>query len=173
MKSFEGYFSLMFFTKPYLKKYLQSTYGSPVYLTKTNRLGMVLSAMMQRPERIHRKKHEIVVRLDKFTTVMEIMLPDNLKKSWRPCDLGEEQVITINKFFELQFCEELYQDVARAIVYKVELKKSIRAFCHRHMILTEQNDEDISMDAIIKKERRYRREKELRALTPVVGGQAG
>jgi hypothetical protein len=146
-------------TKAYLKPYLESLYGSPVIINPNNTFGVLLSSLLHRPRRLHERKDVIEYRVfDKFNTQLLVYLPKWwLTKYEFGHTLEEEQIISLNKFFEEQFEERLVEHCSLAIIYHVEIKKALEEFCWRHKI---EIEEHITYDALKKKEYRARKEKE-------------
>lgn len=152
------HFSLVIYTKPYLKKYLQSLYGNPIIFDKDNLFGLTVAAFLERPLDFHVTKEELRCRTDKYTEKLEVFLPKTIltKRRSMGFDLTDQHTITVNKFFETRFTEDLVRWCELGLVYKVEFKKNIEDFCHRHKIELEY---DISYDAMKKKEYRLRERK--------------
>lgn len=98
--------------------------------------------------------------MDKYSEKMEIFLPKTILTKSRPLgyDLSDQHTITINKFFETRFTEDIARWCELGAIYKVEFKKNIEDFCHRHKIEIEY---DITFEAIKKKEYRLREKQKL------------
>lgn len=154
MKS-STHFSLVIYTKPYLKKYLHSLYGNPLIFDKDNLFGVTVAAFLDKPLDFHVTKEELRCRTDKYTEKMEVFLPRTILTKRRSLgyDLTDQHTITLNKFFETRFTEDLARWCELGAIYKVEFKKNLEDFCYRHKIELEY---DISFDAIKKKEYRFR-----------------
>jgi hypothetical protein len=93
---------------------------------------------------------------DKFDTKLNIHFSSYQKEI---C-LNEHSIISFNKFFEERFEEDLCKHCELAMIYKVEIKKSLEEFCWRHHI---EIDRDITFDALKKKEYRHRESLKKRA----------
>jgi hypothetical protein len=157
----KGYFSITILTKAYLKNYLQTRYGNPLIFNKGNDFGMLVAAYMERPLKFGVTAEELHQRFDLYTVPLEIFLPNHLRDQRRPIAVNDQNTLSLNRLFESHFCEKLFDWVSYGIIYQVELKKNIQEFCWRHKIsIGNDYDDDISIDAIIRKERRYRRKKE-------------
>lgn len=152
----ENYFALTLQTKPYLKKYLQARYGSPIIFSSNSVLGTILIGLLERPYKSHESKTKIQHRaFDNYDCPLEIYLPKSWLNKYRyGHTLSEHHIITFNKYFENQFEEDLAKECDRACRYRVELKKTLEEFCWHHHI---EIDEDITMDALQKKCYRYRK----------------
>lgn len=159
MKMLAGYFPISLPTKPYLKPYLETLYGNPVIINTQNTFGVIVHSLLTRPRRLHEKKEIISYRVfDKFDTQMKVYLPKWwLEKYEVGHTLEEEQIISLNKFFEERFEEDLTTFCKLSIVYKVEIKKSLEDFCMRHRI---EIEEHITYDALKQKEYRARKASE-------------
>ena len=122
---------------------------------------MLVAAYMERPLKFGVTAEELHQRFDSYTVPLEIFLPNHLRDQRRPFTVNDKNTLSLNKLFENHFCEKLFDWVSYGILYQVELKKNIMDFCWRNKIsIGDEADDDISIDAIIKKERRYRRKKE-------------
>lgn len=156
----QNHFSLIIYTKPYLKKYLQSLYGNPIIFDKDNLFGVTIAAFLEKPLDFHVTKEELRCRTDKYTEKLEIFLPKTIltKRRSTGYDLSDANTITLNKFFETRFTEDLARWCELGMVYKVEFKKNIEDFCHRYKIELEY---DITFDAIKKKEYRLREKRKI------------
>jgi hypothetical protein len=152
----ENFFALTLNTKPFLKKYLQSLYGSPIIFSSNNCLGVILIGLLERPYKPHKNTEAIQYRVfDKYDCPIEIFLPKTFLTKYRyGHTLSDQHVITLNKFFENMFEEDLGKEMVLAGVYKVKLKKAMEEFCFRHLISIE---EDITYDALKQKAYRYRK----------------
>ena len=104
MKS-STHFSLVIYTKPYLKKYLHSLYGNPLIFDKDNLFGVTVAAFLDKPLDFHVTKEELRCRTDKYTEKMEVFLPKTILTKRRSLgyDLTDQHTITLNKFFETRF----------------------------------------------------------------------
>ncbi len=146
-------------TKPYLKAYLHALYGSPVIFNADNYFGIVMMGLLERPVRHQESPKVLKFRVfDKFDSTITIYLPKWwLTKYQFGHSLSNNHIISINKLFEQRFEEDLFKHCNLASIYKIDIKKAIEQFCVQHLIVIE---EDISYDALKKKEYRYRKEKE-------------
>jgi hypothetical protein len=156
----KGFFSITIQTKPYLKKYLQSLYGDPLIFSTENSFGIVVESLLSRPLEDHNNPEVLRQRFDKYTTSLELFIPIRNIFKRKGFAITQRQILSLNKFFEKQFCEQLLSWCEMGVIYKVEYKKNIEDFCWRHKILIDAVDEDISFDALKKKEWRARKKKE-------------
>ena len=152
----ENYFPLTLNTKPFLKKYLQSLYGNPVIFSSNNSLGVILIGLLERPYKPHKSPDIIQFRaFDKYDCHLQIFLPKTILTKHRyGYALSNQQIITLNKFFENLFEEDLCKEIVLASMYRVKLRKAMEHFCWRHQISIE---EDISYDCLKQKAYRYRK----------------
>jgi hypothetical protein len=155
-----AHYSIQLPTKPYLAKYIQSLYGKPVIFTEDNYFGMSLLGFMERKFYM-RHNEEITHRhFDKLTHQLEIFFPSWwLKQSHYPTDLPKQNIILINKLFEERFEEDLAKHCISYDLIKLEIKQAMEDFCFLHQInIGSDSDDDISFDALKKKEYRTRRQ---------------
>jgi hypothetical protein len=167
MKTPKGFFSITIQTKPYLKKYLESLYGAPLMFTTENSFGIIVDALLTRPAEDHHSATEIKQRFDKYDTPLEFYMPVRNLFKRKGFAITERQTISLNKFFEKQFCEQLLTWCEMGVIYNVEFKKNIQEFCWRHKILIgEESDDDITFDSLKQKEYRSRKKKEEKSKQP-------
>lgn len=163
----KAYFSVTILTKPYLKKYLHTLYGNPIVFTTDNLFGVIIAAMLERPIEFQRTKEALRCRVDHYTQSVEIHCPMAfLTKGRYGFDINERHILTLNKFYEAIFEEKLYQFCAMHSIGRVEIKDSLEEFCRLHGI---EIDEDITWEALKKKEYRYR--KNLQNISPQLSPQ--
>ena len=122
---------------------------------------MVLGAMIDKPQRIRDVKKGILRRrTDRFESVITVHVPVwFLTKYEIGYDLNDNQKITLNKFFEEKFEEELVFFCKILGICGVETKDAMEEFCRNFNIEIGQGD-DITMDALLKKEYRFRKKLE-------------
>jgi hypothetical protein len=161
METPKGFFSVTIQTKPYLKKYLQSLYGDPLIFTTHNSFGIIAEALLTRPLEDHNSQEVLRQRFDKYTTQLTFFVPKRNLLKRKGFTVTPPHILSLNKFFEKQFCEHLLHWCEMGVVYKVEYKKNIEDFCWRHKIsIGEEADDDITFDALKKKEWRFRKKNE-------------
>lgn len=152
-------FAVTIQTKPYLKKYLESLYGSPLVFTTKNHFGMIVASSLEKPIEFHHKKEVLKRRTDKYDATLQIHCPKTFFKKRRfGLDTSEKQTITINKLVETQFEEELWKTALyMQAMAGSEIKEALEYFCRNHNIII---DEDITYEALKQKEFRFRKKKE-------------
>ncbi len=164
MSNTTGHFTIKLPTKAYLKKYLQTLYGSPthlgnpIYFSTRDYFGMSMFSALENPLRIHHRPCITKVRFDSFDTIMEVKAPRWwLEKYQFGNSMAENQVITVNKLFETKFEEELYNFCSQLSFIGMETKDALLAFCDKYNI---EMEEDITYEALKKKEYRFRKKVE-------------
>jgi hypothetical protein len=154
------HFELCVQTKPYLKKYFQTLYGNParnkeIVFTTDNLFGICIAASLFRPLQFHHRKELLKLRTDKFDARMDIHLPITFLTERRGgFAISDAHTITINKLFENRFEEDLWKFCLLKNIQDVETKDALEEFCQLYNIVI---DEDITYEAIKKKEWRYRK----------------
>lgn len=164
------FFPVAIRTKAFIKPYLESLYGSPVIFNSNNLFGKVISGLLERPHKTFEKKETLEFRVfDKLDSELIIYLPKTWIEEYRHgFAISTEGMCTLTKFFECMFEEDLYKFCDMGRIYKVETKKSIEEFCHRHHInIGEEYDDHITYDCLKKKEQRFRKlQEELKQQSP-------
>jgi hypothetical protein len=151
----EGYFNVTIRTKPYLKKYLQTLYGDPIIFTTRNLLGIIIAPLLKRPVKFQHSTEVLQKRAFKFADTLEIKCHKRFIRHRKfGIFINDRQAISVNLFFENQFREDLWKFCRLMSFLDVEITDAIEEFCTIHGIVI---DEDITMDAIVQKERRFRR----------------
>jgi hypothetical protein len=150
-----GYFIIKLPTKAYLKKYLQTLYGTLVSFSTRDYFGMSIASALENPLRIQHRPCITKIRFDTFDTILDIKAPRWwLEKYQFGHVLNEHQVITINKLFETKFEDDLYNFCTQLSFVGVETKIAILQFCDRFNI---EIDVDVTYEALKKKEYRFRK----------------
>lgn len=156
-----NYFSVSIHTKPFLKKYLETLYGSPIIFQTDNYFGMSVAGLLDNPIEFHKTKAELRLRTDRYTTRLDIHCPMTfLTKRRFGFHISDQHTISLNKLFELRFEEDLYKFCLTYSIMGIDNKVAIDDFCRCYGI---EIEDDISFEAIKKKEYRYRKELENRA----------
>lgn len=148
-------FTLSIPCKSYIRKYFNFVYGMPVALNHTSDFGdTILTKMATTPlSRVSKRVLNIPERKEDFSDELKFSLPkDTLYRI--NTELTEQQVHSINRYLENVFETDLYMIVACASVFGIEKKLAIERFAERHRI---RIDEDITYEALQKKEYRYRK----------------
>lgn len=151
------FFTIHLPTKAYLKKYIQSVYGNPVILTSSNVFTDVFLAMMLVPLPVHRTRVQLDQQLNRLTSFVDVKVP--MEKFYRvPKQPGQHSTLSINRYFENKFEEDLYSSVRQLQqLHNFEKQEALEIFAREHDI---ELDVDISFDGLKKKEYRFRTEKE-------------
>lgn len=150
-----NYFTLKILTKPYLKKYIHSLYGRTVIFSTANQFGTIIMALLEKPSVIRESKEKIKVQLNEYDAELLIFCPIwFIKKNMYGFDISENHMLSLNKFIEQRFTEDLYKFCYILNRIGVSLEDGIAEFCKCHDI---EIDEDITLDALKKKEYRYRK----------------
>lgn len=180
-----GYFKITIATKPYLKKYLQALYGNPLSFNNDREFGMTIAAYLERPIKLHdnatatltkptdteekrttlgtpapliqirQHQSELTMRLDRFDSLVQINIS---KRSFTRysggLDIQPAHAIVINQLFDKRFTEELYKKAMLLNLIGLSFTEAYKAFCDQYKI---EIPEDITMDALKKKETRFRK----------------
>ncbi|MEJ7830818.1 MAG: hypothetical protein WKF91_21615 [Segetibacter sp.] len=155
------HFELTIPTKPYLKKYLQALYGEPLFFTINNHFGICIAAFLWRPIQFHHRKELLKIRTDKFEDKLTINLPMAfLTARQSGFYISDNHIITLNKLFENRFEEDLWRFCMAMNLRKRETKDAIEDFCYVYKISI---DDDITFEALKKKEWRFRKKMEISA----------
>src|SRR4051812_9454892 len=103
-----GFYTIAIPTKPYLKKFLQSLYGTPTIFDRDNYFGTSLIGYLER-KFFTRQSNSVSYRhFDNFTTPIVISMPSWwLGQTHFATDIPQGNVIYINKHFEERFEEDL------------------------------------------------------------------
>lgn len=150
-----SFFTITVQTKPYIKKYLHAKYGNPLIFSTDNYFGICLAGLLQRPIRVHKKKEALRLRTDRFNAFLEISCPMSfLTNDVLGFDISDSNVISLNKLFEEKFEEELTFYTTILNICGVETKDALEDFCKNYDI---EIGDDISFDALKKKEYRFRK----------------
>jgi hypothetical protein len=149
-----GQYSINIPTKPYIKKYLEALYGSPVVFTQENYFGTSILAYLDRKFYTRETEHLTFRKWDKFSTNLTLFLPRWwLLQTHFGTDLPKQNIIYLNKHFENRFEEDLYKHCKREVKAGKQFKDAMEDFCTEHGISIE---EDITFDSLKKKEQRAR-----------------
>jgi hypothetical protein len=149
------YFTVKILTKAYLKKYIHSLYGRTVIFSTSNQFGTIMMALLERPNIQRESKEKIKIRLDEYKCELLIFCPIwFIQKNMYGFDISENHMISLNKFIDQRFTEDLYKFCFILNKCGVSLEDAMEEFCKTHSI---EIDEDITLDALKKKEYRYRK----------------
>lgn len=159
------HYILRLYTKKYLRVYLEKQYGSPIVFSTNNHFGLCLAGLLQNPIEFHHKKEFLRMRVDRLDEIMEIHIPHSFLKnrSRKGFDVQESHQISLTKLFEEKFEDHLFEYCLAHCSAGKAKNDVIRDFCKRYGIeIGDEDDDHISMDALIKKE--YRKKKEIENL---------
>jgi hypothetical protein len=149
------YFTVRILTKPYLKKYIHSLYGRTVIFSTSNQFGTIMMALLERPINIGVPKDKIKYKIDQYTCELLIFCPIwFIVQNKYGFEISDNHMISLNKFIDQRFTEDLYKFCFILNKCGVSLEDAMEEFCKTHSI---EIDEDITMDALKKKEYRYRK----------------
>lgn len=151
----KDYFTLTIPTKPYLAKYLYARYGKPIIFTTENDFGTTLLGFLTK--KIYKLKESKIEyrKFDQFTMKIDIYLPSYWLRNYKyKRDITRENIIYLNKHFEEVFEEKLCWHCYMFSLFDIEYKDAIEDFCKRFDI---EIDEDITFEALKKKEYRARK----------------
>ena len=152
-----AHYSITIPTKPYLKKYIESLYGKPVVFTQDNYFGMSLTGFLNRKFFVRHNESITHKRFDEFSAGLQLYFPRWwITQSHFGTDLPKMNIIYLNKTFEERLEEDLSRHCIILDLIGIQIKDSIEDFCKMHCI---EIDEDITMDALKKKEYRFRKNK--------------
>lgn len=150
-----NYFTLKILTKPYLKKYIHSLYGRTVIFSSANQFGTIILALLDKPSTIRERKEKIKMKLDEYNVELLIFCPIwFIKKNMYGFDISDNHMISLNKYIEQRFTEDLFKFCYIMNKCGISLEEAMEEFCKCHNI---EIDDDITMDALKKKEYRYRK----------------
>lgn len=150
-----NYFTLKILTKPYLKKYIHSLYGRTVIFSSANQFGTIILALLDKPSTVRERKEKIKMKLDEYNVELLIFCPIwFIKKNMYGFDISDNHMISLNKYIEQRFTEDLFKFCYIMNKCGISLEEAMEEFCKCHNI---EIDDDITMDALKKKEYRYRK----------------
>jgi DNA primase len=103
---------------------------------------------------------------DQFSTPLHVYLPSYWLKSYQyKTEIPKCNIIYLNKHFEEKFEEELCRHCFLLNLFGIEIKEALENFCKRHNI---EIEEDITFEALKKKEYRERKKLEEKLSKPVL-----
>jgi hypothetical protein len=152
--SARSYFKLKLPVKPYILKYLTERFGSPMYIRLQDVIGLFIAAVLEKnvyPDLNAVKAHNARLKL---TTSIELWLPRQWLLNYRyGTDIPEKKILFINNAIEQMFQRDLHLYYTYNINNYKNKEFLFEAFCNQYNIII---DEDVTMDALIKMEYRYR-----------------
>lgn len=149
---------MQFFTvhlpvKGYIRKYLQSTYGADIHIPSSNTFSDVVLSMLATKLHCKLGKLHLDQQLNRHTDKIRVRLSGDLFYQL-PREVSDHSKIRINRYFENLFKEEFCKTVSMMVDFQgMEIKKAIETAADKFGIEIET---DISMDALLKMEFRYR-----------------
>lgn len=154
-----GYYTIALPTKPYIKKYLQSLYGSPLIFDRENFFGTSILGFLDKRFYTHQSTSLSYRHFDNFSAILVINMPGWwVKQASIMLHMTEGNMINLNKHFENRFEEDLVKFCIPLTVAGLEIKKSIELFCKIHDVkIGEESDDDITFDSILQKHKRKRK----------------
>lgn len=155
-------FTIRIPTTPYFKKFITKYHGHPIRINNNTPIGVVVITLLQNKKHINYKEKNKDTRFITFNDHIIATLPMDAIKYWG-CNLSEDAVIQLNRYYEAFFEESLYFYVQRNIRPDGRYKgynEAIQKFADYFGI----TDDDISMEGLKKMEYRYRKNIEKRNL---------
>lgn len=166
-------FSLSIPTKTYLRKYLHKRFGYPIAVNSKTHFGMMVQLALEK--KVYQDSPGRDFRYASFIDKVDLAISESLffKLGY---DVPKDKAILINRYFEIQFEEDLYRhcqlrvDSDRAKLHRkgkggCGYDKAINEFAELHGIELEV---DISFECLKKSEYRHRKkiEKNFSAIVP-------
>lgn len=149
-------FTVQLPVKPYIKKYLTNLYGDPILLDFSSNIGfIILTSLTSTLDSKLFSYYGFRGDLKRFSQSVSIKIPVHYFDICNN-ELSFRQVALINRYFEDRFEEEMCSYVINDVTRGFEKKVSIQNFCIFHNV---ELDTDISSDAIVKMEYRFRKNK--------------
>ena len=147
-------FTLALPCKSYIKKYFTAVYGNPIILNHQTDFGDTVLTKMSATPLSQVNKHVLNLSERDYNESLKFQLPVDLLYRIEKLQLTDQQTYSINRFLENVFETDLCMTVAMAGVFGVEKKIAIERFAARFEIRIE---EEITYEALQKKEYRYRK----------------
>lgn len=148
-------------TKPYLKKFVSKQYGLPFLIDYNSVFGMMLNTLLEKnnyrvlPLECRDKK------LHSFTASIDIQKPSSYFLNYRnTLNPNSNSIILINRFLEILFTQELHHYCQKNIQQNTRYpgyQEAIQSYVQKMDI---EIPEDITLDALIKAQYRYRKKLE-------------
>jgi len=146
-------FSVVLPTKPFLKKYIETDYGSPAQFDSSDYYGMMIALALEK-DVYHNKEWSFIHKaFDKFTVQLQILLPVRWFNEYQyGTGINQKNAVFLNKLLEKKFEDEFANFAFCYKMLGLERKNAIEDFCKRYNIELEY---DINYDAMVKKHQRY------------------
>lgn len=153
------FFTIHLPVKGYVKKYLQTLYGTNIIISTKTKIGQILLLHLSTNLSTKMDEHDIDLRMNRLTETLPLRIPFDYWYRLKLKEVSPHMAISISRFFEEEFKEEMYDVVNRAVQFipGLERKKAIENFAQNHGIEIEF---DITYEALKKMEYRFREERE-------------
>jgi hypothetical protein len=139
--------------KGYIRKYYNCLYGNPMPLTYDSDFGDTILTKMSTSPLSRVNKKILTISFKDLNSQLKFQLPMDML--YRVEDqLTEQQIYYINRYLENIFETDLCMIVSIASVFGIEKKIAIERFAAKFGI---QLEEDVTYEALQKKEYRYRK----------------
>ena len=142
--------------KRYLAKFAASVYGHPIKADTSTMIGQFIQLCLDK--NTYDNRHSSEAKKNLYEAKLNISINE-----WQFNGIGyniaPEKAIAINSFIEKIFTEHLYQWCYVRTKKNCRFKgvdEQIRSFAAHHNIVLDDDQEDISFDALKKKEYRFR-----------------
>lgn len=97
-------------TKTYLKKYIHRRYGYPIAINTQTLFGMVVNSLLDKKTYQDTPDFQRDIRYNSFVDKIELVIPAYKVYSYKEgLNISKDKVIVINRYFELQFEEDLHR----------------------------------------------------------------
>jgi len=158
MRIASKHFTICLPTKPFLKKFLEAKFGSPIQFGLDDFFGMVIASVMDKNVYPNRSHKEIKVNFDKYDVEAKIFLPFCWLKYYRYGNGVEpKKAVFINKMLEHSFENELYTYVRMHTKKDIRYRGYIPAYESFAQLYNLVIDEDITLENLQKTEYRFRK----------------
>ena len=153
-----SYFKVILPLKPYTFKYISKNYGSPFYINFNDVLGYFIALALEKTVYPNLRTVDTHNAVTKLNAKIEIYLPRLwLTKYYYGTTFPDKKILFLNDAIEKMFQSELYQYVQHNREKYVTKEEAIISFCNHYNIII---DEDVTMDALLKMEYRFRIKKQ-------------
>lgn len=149
----KSHFGITIPTKPYLARYLEALYGSPIVFSTGNYFGTSLLGYLN--TRLYVQTESVTYqKFNNFNTPLTVLLPRYwLTARQYKTELTQGNVIYLNKHFEEKFDEDLTRHCQTMKLLGMQFKNALESFCVLYNI---EIDVDITYDNLKQKEFRQR-----------------
>jgi hypothetical protein len=142
--------------KTYIKKYLSAHYGHPILLDLKDDIGFVLLNTLASRLESKASRGYLDLWKKRYDDKIVFRIPFHYFSITKK-EISPFTIVLLNRYIENKFEEELHRFVTNKTELGITFKRSIEMFLEKSGIDLEV---DISSDAIIKSEWRYRKKKE-------------